>query len=134
MYYVFLVAGSLKCGAKVEGTVLFVDFQNGCVELTLHQAVMKRINSIQGTFTLSVMMMISSHIQQGWFYYGKFSSIAVLQALFLYLGSIFPCPLLSFFPHLVSLLGYLEMGHDFFLPWPFCSSFTIIFLFYAAEK
>lgn len=46
------VLGPLKCGAKVEGTVLFIDFLNQCVELTLCHGIMKRINTVQGRFTI----------------------------------------------------------------------------------
>jgi hypothetical protein len=53
-----LIPGSLKCGAKVEGTVLFIDFQNNCVELTVHHAVMQRINNIQGRFTVAISFII----------------------------------------------------------------------------
>ncbi|PNF28207.1 hypothetical protein B7P43_G07551 [Cryptotermes secundus] len=42
-----LYKGPLKCGAKVEGTVLFIDFLNQCVELTLCHGIMKRINTVQ---------------------------------------------------------------------------------------
>jgi hypothetical protein len=50
--YIMFVPGPLKCGTKVEGTVLFIDFQNNCVELTLCHGIMKRINAVQGRFTI----------------------------------------------------------------------------------
>jgi hypothetical protein len=53
------VPGPLKCGAKVEGTVLFIDFQNHCVELTLCHGIMKRINAVQGRFTITTSVIIS---------------------------------------------------------------------------
>jgi hypothetical protein len=46
------VPGSLECGAEVVGTVLFVDLQNNCVELTLNPGIMERINTIQGRSTV----------------------------------------------------------------------------------
>jgi hypothetical protein len=58
MHDVIFVPGSLKCGAKVEGTVLFIDFQNNCVELTLRQAIMQRINNIQGRFAITLSVMV----------------------------------------------------------------------------
>lgn len=63
------VLGPLKCGAKVEGTVLFIDFLNQCVELTLCHGIMQRINTVQGRFTVMTLLpsSIDSFISEEFF-------------------------------------------------------------------
>ena len=51
LHFVIFVPGSLECGAKVVGTVLFIDLHNNCVELTLNPDIMERINTVQGRFS-----------------------------------------------------------------------------------
>jgi hypothetical protein len=56
---VVFVPGSLECGAKVVGTVLFIDLQNNCVELTLNPGIMERISIVQGRLQLTASVIIS---------------------------------------------------------------------------
>jgi len=51
LHFVIFVPGSLECGAKVVGTVLFIDLHNNYVELTLNPDIMERINTVQGRFS-----------------------------------------------------------------------------------
>jgi len=59
LHFVIFVPGSLECGAKVVGTVLFIDLLNNCVELTLNPAIMERISTVQGRFTVITSVIIS---------------------------------------------------------------------------
>jgi len=59
LHFVIFVAGSLECGAKVVGTVLFIDLHNNCVELTLNPGIMQRIDTVQGRFTVITSVIIN---------------------------------------------------------------------------
>ena len=59
LHFVIFVPGSLECGAKVVGTVLFIDLHNNCVELTLDPDIMERINTVQGTYTVITSIIIN---------------------------------------------------------------------------
>ena len=59
MQCIIFVQGSLECGAKVIGTVLFIDLQNNCVELTLNPGIMERINTVQGRSTVATSVIIN---------------------------------------------------------------------------
>ena len=59
LHFVIFVPGFLECGAKVVGTVLFIDLHNNCVELTLDPDIMERINTVQGRYTVITSIIIN---------------------------------------------------------------------------
>jgi hypothetical protein len=59
MQCIIFVPGSMECGAKVVGTVLFIDLQNNCVQLTLNPGIMERINTVQGRSTVVTSVIIN---------------------------------------------------------------------------